>query len=297
MQSQSSDQTMKGILILIVATFFFAIQDGITKHLTQSLSVLEIVAIRFFFFTLFALTFAARRVGLRTAFRSKRPGLQILRSLLIASEIAVFASAVRYLGIAEIHALFACFPLLITALSVPMLGESVGWRRWIAVGIGFLGTLLIIRPGIGVFDPYALVALTAALMFAVYNILTRKVSRTDSFETSLVYFGTVGLVTFGVMALFVWEHPGSAQWGWLVALSCTAIIGHFSLIKALELVPAVVLQPFNYFVLVWAIVFGYFIFGEILDTMTLVGAAIVVASGVYIARREYKLSHTNHETD
>ena len=293
MPVQKSDPTLRGILILVFATFFFAMQDGITKHLVQSFSVFQIVAIRFFFFSLFALAFAAKRVGIDNAFKSANPPLQIVRSLLIVSEIAIFAYAIRFLGIAEMHALFACFPLLITALSVPMLGESVGWRRWVAVGIGFIGTLIIIRPGSGVFDPNALIALTAALMFAVYNILTRKVSRTDSFETTLVYFGVVGCVVFVLIAPFVWRTPDAEQAAWLLALSVSAIIGHLCLMKALELVPAVILQPFNYFVLVWAIIFGYFVFGEVLDGVTFIGAAIVVSSGVFIARREYKVKQAS----
>lgn len=289
MPALKSDPTLRGILILVIATFFFAFQDSITKHLVQDFSVFQIVAIRFFFFALFALAFAAKRVGLGSAFKSANPTLQIVRGLLIVSEIAIFAYAIRFLGIAEMHAVFACFPLLITALSVPMLGETVGWRRWLAVGIGFIGTLIIIRPGSGVFDPSVLIALSAALMFAVYNILTRKVSRTDSFETSLVYFGVVGCVVFVLIAPFVWQTPNAAQTGLLLTLSTTAIIGHLCLMKALELVPAVILQPFNYFVLVWAILFGYFVFGEVLDGYTLIGAAIVVGSGVFIARREYKV--------
>lgn len=287
MSRLSSDPTLRGILILVLATLFFAMQDSITKHLVQTLSVFEIVAIRFFFFTIFALVFATRRIGVKTAFKSAQPARQIIRGLLIAGEIGIFAYGIRFLGIAEMHALFACFPLLITALSVPMLGETVGWRRWIAVGVGFLGTLIIMRPGSGVFDPYALIPLTAALMFALYNILTRKVSRTDRFETSLVYFGTVGLVVFVMVLPLVWETPSGDEALWLTALSIAAIIGHLCLIKALELVPAVILQPFNYFVLIWAIIIGYFVFGEVLDGMTLIGAAIVVGSGVFIARREY----------
>ncbi len=282
------DQTLKGIGILVVATFFFAAQDAITKHLVQSLSVFQIVAVRFFFFALFALAFAARRVGLRRSFQSANLPLQVVRGLLIMAEISLFALTIGYMGLAEMHALFACFPLVITALSVPLLGESVGWRRWLAVAIGFVGTLIIIRPGAGIFNPWALGAISAASMFAVYNILTRKVSRDDRFETSLVYFGLVGFLSSLVFAVFVWKTPTPTESLLLLAISITGIIGHLSLIKALELVPAVILQPFNYFVLVWAIILGFLIYGEVLDPITLAGAAIVVGSGVFIAFREHK---------
>lgn len=282
-----SDQTVKGIIALIIATLFFAAQDAITKHLIQTISVAQIVNVRFFFFSLFALAYAARNTSIKTAIVSASPVMQVFRGLLICSEIALFAYALNYMGLAEMHAIFACFPLIITALSAPFLGESVGWRRWIAILLGFIGTLIIIQPGSGVFSPYALMALACALMFAIYNLLTRKVSRQDSFETSLLYFGLVGFVGSLVAIPFYWQMPNADQTFWLLIISMTAIIGHLLLIKALQLAPAVILQPFNYFVLIWAIIIGYTVYGELLELQTLVGAAVVVASGIYIAHREY----------
>lgn len=288
---QTRDNTLQAIGILVISTFFFAVQDAITKHLIETLSVFQIVAVRFFFFALFALLYAARRVERRAWFRSANPLLQISRALLITAEICLFAVTIRHMGLAEMHTVFACFPLLITALSVPLLGETVGWRRWLAVFAGFLGTLIIIRPGLGVFNPWSLAALCAALMFALYNILTRRVSHRDSFETSLLYFGVVGFLGSLVFAVFTWKRPDGMETLLLLAISVTAVIGHLCLIKALELAPAAILQPFNYFVLVWAIVLGYLLFGEVLDPVSLAGAAIVVASGVFIARREYRLQY------
>lgn len=282
--------TVTGILILVFATFFFAAQDAITKKLTVTISVYQIVCVRFFFFSLFAIVYATRNSTLRDALQSNAPGLQILRGLLISGEIAIFAYAIRFLGLAEMHAIFACFPLLITALSVPFLKEQVGWRRWGAVLIGFIGTLIIIQPGAKVFDPMAILALLCALMFAMYNILTRKVSSQDRFETSLLYFGLVGFVISLVTMPWLWQTPNREETFWLLAISAVAIVGHIGLIKALELAPAVILQPFNYFVLIWAILIGYVIFGEVLGVMTLLGASIVVVSGIYIAYREYRLS-------
>jgi len=281
------DHALKGIIALVIATLFFAAQDAITKHLTQSIAVAQIVTVRFFFFSLFAIVYAARNMDIKVAFRSSRPILQILRGLLICGEIALFAFALQYLGLAEIHTIFACFPLIITALSVPFLGETVGWRRWMAVGLGFVGTLIIIRPDSGVFSPYAMIALGCALMFAIYNLITRKVSRHDRFETSLLYFGVVGFISSLAVSPFFWQAPNSDQIFWLVVISITGIIGHLLLIKALQLTPAVILQPFNYFVLLWATILGYVIYGEVLQIDGLIGAALVVVSGVYIARREY----------
>lgn len=283
------DPTAKGIVMLVVATLFFASQDALTKHLIQTLPASQIVAVRFFFFALFALAYVGRGIGIKAAFHSRRPWMQIFRGLLISGEIIVFAYAIQFLGLAEMHTLFACFPLLITALSVPLLGETVGWRRWLAVFCGFVGTLIILRPGAEVFQPAAAIALAAALMFALYNILTRKVSRYDSFETSLVYIGVVGFVGAMLIAPFYWRPVAVAEALWLLVISTTSIIGHLLLIKSLALVPAVILQPFNYFVLIWAIIIGFLLYGEVLSPASLLGASIVVASGVFIARREYKL--------
>lgn len=280
----------KGIAALVLATLLFACQDAITKHLTASVPVLQLMFVRYCFFALFALLYATRGKSLRVAFQSRRPGLQLVRGLLIAGEMALFAYCLKFLGIAEMHTLFACFPLMITGLSVPLLGEQVGWRRWIAVSVGFAGTLVIIQPGSGVFSVHAFIALTCALMFAFYNIVTRKVSREDRFETSLLYFGCVGFAATGLAVPFFWQTPALEDCLWLLAISIISIFSHLLLIKSLQLAPAVILQPFNYFILMWAMLIGYLFYGEILEPTTLAGASLVVASGVYIARREYQVA-------
>ena len=191
---QPADSSLKGIGAFIVATLFFAVQDALTKQLTSTLPAWQIVSIRFFFFSLFAIGWAISTIGLREALFSKKPVWQILRGILIVSEIALFSYTIAYMGLAEMHTVFISFPLIITALSVPFLGEKVGWRRWLAVLLGFIGTVIIIKPGSGLFNPYALLALAAAFMFAVYNILTRKLAEYDRFETSLLYFGVAGFL-------------------------------------------------------------------------------------------------------
>ena len=289
-EPMSSDINLKGIIALICATICFSFQDATTKHLTQSLHAWQIVSIRFFFFSLFAIIFASRTIGLRTAIKSQNTPLQLLRGVLIVSEIALFAFALSHLGIAEMHAIFACFPLLITALSGPLLGEKVGWRRWLAVVVGFIGTLVILKPGIGEFNPFALYALIAAIMFAVYSIWTRKAAMKDPFETSMLYFGIAGFAFSLFFVPFYWQPLNPHDLFFLFISCTTSIIGHCLLIKAYELSPAVILQPFNYFILVWAMLMGFFVFGEVLDLTTLIGIAIVVTSGIFIARREYHLS-------
>lgn len=284
---------LAGIGLMCVATLIFAAQDAITKNLTTELPVAQIVFVRFVAFLVFAMLFAQwtnRSSGLLDAWRSRVPRLQIVRCLAICAEIALFAYALRFLGLAEIHALFACFPLFVAALSVPILGEAVGWRRWLAVATGLAGTLIILRPGAEVFDPYALLPLVCALIYAVYNLLTRRASRQDNFATSLVYFGLVGTLATGSVAVWQWQAIDANSARLLASLCLTSVCGHMMLIKALQLTEAVVLQPFHYLVLPWAIVLGYLLHGEQLDLWSLVGASIVVSSGVYVAYREYRLS-------
>ncbi len=285
--------TLSAIIAVLISTLFFSFQDVVTKQLSGNLPAWQIVSIRFFFFSIFALVYASRTIGIRRAIRSSNLKLQLLRGIIIVSEIALFAYTIGHLGLAEMHAIFACFPLLVIALSVIFLNEDVGWRRWLAVSAGFIGTIIILRPDTGVFDVYAILAMICALGMAIYTIITRKVAHTDQFETSLLYFGVVSFIFSLFFTPFVWQQPDNTQWIMLLGLSVCGIIGHFCLIKALQLAPAALLQPFNYLVLVWAIMWGYLLFGEILGGITLIGVTIVVGSGLFIAWREYKLQKNN----
>ncbi len=284
------DRPLLGIGLLLIATVVFAWQDVFTKQLAGAVSVTQIMLVRFVAFALFALIYTHRRCGIRVAAKSAMPKMQVSRCVIMATEIGLFAYAVQFLGIAEIHAIFSCFPLIITAMSVPFLGEHVGWRRWLAVCIGFVGTLIIVQPGTGVFNPAAILALICVLMYSFYNILTRKVSKHDSFETSLLYFGVVGLIASVIAVYGRWQTPDAHTAMLLGGICLTSVLAHMLLIKSLQVTSAVVLQPFNYFILVWAIVLGYFVFGEVLAMHQVLGASIVVASGLYVGLREYFMS-------
>jgi len=156
--------------------------------------------------------------------------------------------------------------------------------------VGFIGTIIILQPGSGVFNPAAILALVCVLLYSFYNIFTRMVSTKDRFETSLVYFGVVGLIASFFAVLGRWQAPDQETALLLAAVCCTSVAGHMLLIKSLELASAVVLQPFNYFILVWAILLGYLVFGEVLQPYEVIGALIVAVSGIYIGVREYQLS-------
>jgi len=280
------DGNMRGILLVLGAFLVFAVQDAITKQLTQSLSVPQILVIRYFAFAMFVTWWAARRIGLKQAIGSKRPVMQVLRSLLIVLEIGIFAYGIRYIPLADMHSIFAAAPLIVTALSVPLLREPVGFRRWAAVIVGFAGVLIILRPGMGVMHPAAIYGLIAAGMFALYIILTRKVSAGDKSETSIFYMGWTGFIASALVGPFFWEWPSQESWILLACLSCTSIAGHILFTMALEAAPAAILQPFQYSVLVWAAILGILVFGDYPDTWTIVGAVIVVASGIYTVYRE-----------
>lgn len=281
-----------GIFLCLLALFIIACQDGLTKFLIRDYPVAQLVMFRFWMFAGFAAIFASLRGGLGAAARSRRPLLQIFRSLIFVSEIGLFAFGLHYLGLAEIHALIATFPLIATALAIPILGEHVGWRRWLGVTIGFAGALTIVRPGLGVFQWPALIPLGCAFLFAIYNLTTRLVSFRDSFETSTLYMAVIGCVAATLVGLPQWRMPDAQGWLLLAVFSSMGIVGHMLFVKALEFAPASLLQPFNYTLMVWATLIGFAVFGELPDFWTIAGAALIVGGGGYVIWRERRLGRT-----
>lgn len=281
------DGYARGIATMALAMFLLASMDAISRHLAQQFSVPQILAVRFSVFCLFALALARPR-SLREAFRTRYPVLQVARSLIIAVEVGVFVLAFRHLPLAEVHAIAGVAPLLVTALAVLFLGETVGPRRWMAVGIGFLGLLVIVRPGSGVMSWTALIPLCGAVLWAIYQILVRKV-KDDPAETSLLYMASIGALVMLCIAPFYWQPAGAAGWFWMLALGVVGSIGHLVLIRAFQAAPASVLQPFHYTVLLWATVMGYLVFGELPDAWTIAGALMIAISGIYVFYRENRL--------
>lgn len=276
------NNTKAGILLMIATTFVFAVQDGISRHLAGEYNVLMIVMIRYWFFAAFVITIAARQSGsVRAAAATKQPLLQITRGALLSLEICVMVSGFVLLGLVESHAVFACYPLLIAALSGPVLGEQVGWRRWAAIGIGFVGVLVILQPGFAVFAPAAAIPLLAAFMFALYGLLTRFAARKDSTATSFFWTGTTGAVVLTVIGAFSWEPMAGTDWAWMATLCVTGAGGHWLLIKTYEMAEASAVQPFAYLQLVFASAIGIFIMGETLRPNVALGAAIVVGAGLF----------------
>lgn len=274
--------TRLGILLMVATTFVFAVQDGLSRHLAGEYNVLMIVMIRYWFFAAFVITIATRQSGsVRAAAATKQPMLQAFRGLLLAGEICVMVAGFVALGLVESHAVFACYPLLIAALSGPVLGEQVGWRRWTAIGIGFVGVLVILQPGFAVFAPAAIIPLIAAFMFALYGLLTRYAARQDTAATSFFWTGTTGAVLMTVIGALSWEPMSAADWGWMAILCVTGATGHWLLIRTYEVAEASAVQPFAYLQLVFASAIGLFLLGETLRPNVALGAAIVVSAGIF----------------
>ncbi|TNC52402.1 DMT family transporter [Rubellimicrobium rubrum] len=276
-----------GIALMVLTCVIFSLQDGVSRHLAEATNVTMVVMVRFWFFAGFVILLGRAQQGsVRAAARTSHPVLQILRAILLVVEICVTIYAFTLLGLAQSHALFAACPLLIAALSGPVLGEKVGWRRWTAIGVGFLGILIILRPGVAVFDPRGLTALCGALLFALYSLLTRFVARKDSAATSFFWTGTVGAVAMTAVGLFHWEPMSAADWALMVLLSVMAITGHWLLIKTYEVAEASTVQPFAYLQLVFASAIGVTVFDETLHGTTVIGAAVVVGAGLFTLWRE-----------
>lgn len=279
---KTEQNTKLGIWLMCGSSLVFALQDGISRHLGARYPVDMVVMIRFWFFAIFVMALAARAPGgIRAAIHTKHPVLQILRGLMLIVEVAIMIIAFVKLGLIETHAVFICYPLIVAALSGPILGEKVGWRRWTAIGIGFAGVLIVLEPGLTVFSPWAIIPLISAFIFALYGLLTRYVARQDAASVSFFWTGMVGAVAITPFGLWHWQAMDPSDYIYMAALCCTAAIGHFLLIKAYAVAEASAVQPFAYLQLVFVAMLGVFYFGESLRTNVAIGAAVVVGAGLF----------------
>lgn len=277
---------LAGIMLALGAMFLLSLMDLQAKYLSQSLPVIQIAWARYFFhFAFMAVIFWPRRGS--SLLRTSRPGLQWIRSLLLVLCTIAFFTAIQYMPLADAVAISFISPLLVTALSVPLLGEAVGRRRWTAVAIGFIGAMIIVRPGLGVMHWAVWLLLLMALGYALYQITTRMLSSTDDPITTLFFSGLVGAAAMTLVVPFFWRNPATPeQWLMLASLGLMGAIGHYALIKSFEFAPVAVLAPLSYTALLWNTWFGYLTFGDLPDRWTVGGAAILIATGIYIIYRE-----------
>lgn len=285
----SAASNKAGILLMIATTFIFAAQDGISAYLAKEYNTFVVVMIRYWFFAAFVLAIATRSPGgIKGTARTDQLGLQIGRGALLALEICVAIYGFTLIGLVESHALFATYPLIITALSGPLLGERVGWRRWAAVGAGFVGMLIILEPGRGVFDPVAMIPLGSALLFALYGVATRYAAGRDTTATSFFWTGIVGAVIMTAVGLPNWQPMTGADTLWMLALCMTGVLGHWMLIRCYELAEASAVQPFAFFHQIFAAAVGIAIFAETLRANVAFGSAIILAAGIFALWRAHR---------
>lgn len=284
--SGRADHIGRGILLTLVTIGTFGIQDAVAKVLVQDYSPFQITMMRYWGFAAFALFLVARQAPLRQALRSRSPRLQILRGVLLMGDIWFFALALQTVPLGELQAIVIVYPLLVTVFAIPVLGEKVGLFRFAAVGAGFVGALIIMRPGGVPLDWGAGFALASATLYALYIVITRKVAAIDSAATSMTYAALVGLVMSGAVGIFFWQPMSWPAFAMVVVVMMTTCAGHGLMTIALTMAPASVLQPFNYFSLPWAIVLSVVVFGQWIDAISLFGAAIIVAAGLVVMARE-----------
>jgi drug/metabolite transporter (DMT)-like permease len=280
-------QVGAGIGLMLLATILFVVMDTIGKTLTASYPVQQVVWARYFFqFALMLLLLP--KLGFAGLLWTRRPAVHIARGLLLAVATYCMITAISIVPLADAYTITFTAPLLVTVLSIPLLKEQVGWRRWSAVLVGFAGVLIVFRPISQPVHWAMLLPLVTAACFALYQILTRMVSH-DSRETAfmmLFYLAWVGTAVMTVIAPSHWQSVAPGDWGWMIGMGALGATGHLLLIRALTIAPASILSAFIYSQIVWALGIGYFWFGDVPNVWMLIGCTVIVASGLYVFYRE-----------
>ena len=273
--------------MMIAAIFLLSIMDGFSKYLSQHYSVIAINMFRYWFFgiIIFFLCIDKNNNKIEVPF-SKFRLIQILRGTILAIEMCFAHYCFLKIGLIETHAIFASCPLIVAILSVIILKENFGGRRWFAIILGLIGILIILRPGLKIFDPIALIAVACSVAFAFYQVLTRFVSSEDTTETSFFYTGISGLVVLSLIGPFFLTPISIIHAFYILIVCCLGAGGHFLMINAFKKTEASLLQPFVYLHLVFVSFIGVFVFGEEIELPLFIGSIIIVSSGLYTFWRE-----------
>ena len=283
----------KGIWLMIAAVTVFAMQDGFSRHLAETYNTFVVIMIRYWLFSVFVLILAWRQPqGFRAAVRTRHPWLHLMRASLLIAEVCVIVYGYTLIGLINSHAIFAVCPLLVAGLAVPLLGERIVWQRWLAIGAGLAGVLIILQPGSGVFSLASLLPLAAATMFAIYSLLTRLTTRDEPAFVALFWSGIIGMVLVSAVGLPNWEPMTGPDWLWMTVYALLALLGNWLLIRCYEVAEASSVQPFAYLQIVLVSLIGIVVYGEVLRTPVLIGGAIVVGAGLFAllhSRRQAKV--------
>jgi drug/metabolite transporter (DMT)-like permease len=270
---------IRGVLLVMAAVFLFSSMDTLAKSMLRSYPLPPLIWARYTVHFVFMLALLAPRMGLSLV-RTQRPVLQMLRGLALVASTGFFYLALTYLPLAEAAAIGFVAPVLVTSLSGPLLGERVTRRQWIAVSMGFLGVLVIIRPGGGLLSFAVVFPLLSAFVFALYQILTRKLAGRENPFTSLFYTALVGTLVTSAVLPFSWQAPTLPQLGMMIAIGCLGGFGHFLLIHAVEVASPSALAPFIYTQLMWSTLLAFLAFGEFPDPGSLLGMLVIAAAGL-----------------
>ncbi len=273
---------LAGIALVLLATLLFASHDALSKYLSGFYPVVMVVWARYLVHSLLMAVIFLPQSGLRVL-RSRRPGLQLLRALCLGATSLLFTSGLLFLPLAEATAVNFLAPLLVTALSVPLLGEAVSRGQWAAVLAGFAGVLIIVHPGGALFTPAVLLPLASALCFSLYQLLTRKLSESDSATTSNFFAGLCNTLLMSALVPFFWQLPSLAHALWMLALGGCGMAAHLFLTQAFRHAPPALLAPFGYGQIVFAGLLGALLFGHVPDLAGLAGIALICLSGLAAA--------------
>ena len=277
-----------GILLITLATLFFATMDGVSRYLAETYNVFVINMIRSWVLAILVISISLRKKnGLKKAITTKQPYIQFIRGILLILAILIGVYSFTTLGLVQTHSILSSFPLIVVAFSGPILKEKIGIQRWMAVLFGFIGVLIILNPADFIISFDALLPVAGAFVLGFYTILTRKVSETDTSETSFFWVAMVGCAVMSIIGPFFWEPIFFKDWTLMALLCILSTAGHFLLIKAYENAEASVLQPFTYFQLFFASIIGIYIFNDKVTLSIFLGGSIVVASGIFAAWRNY----------
>ncbi|MFK0164085.1 DMT family transporter [Rhizobium sp. NPDC090279] len=280
----SGNLVLAGMLLMLLGDFLFSLNDAMGKWLVASFSVGQVLVIRSFGSFIILAPMIARQ-GSDALFRLERPPLQLLRVVMTTLDVALFYAAVTYLPLADVMTFYMAGPIYVAAISHFFLGERIGWRRWLAVLVGFIGVLIALRPSTAMFSWPSLFGLCGSLAFALTLVLGRRLRQTR--DATLVAWQTVGALIAGlVLSIGNWRSASALDFGAMLALGIVAGSAHMLITRSLKLAPASLLAPLQYSLLVWAIVLGFVFFGDIPDAQIIIGSVIIVLAGLFIFHRK-----------